>query len=474
VLPVLNFHVVHDGGSAYYVDGLVPGRPGGVAAGERPGQWLGEGAAALGLAGTVEGAAFVTVMSGQDPGTGRALRSLHGPSSVSGYDLTFCAPKSVSLLHALAPDEIATEVGAGHDAAVEQVAAYLASRAVGVVRRDGHDAPRRLVPSTGMVAGAFVHRTSRALDPHLHTHVVAANVAQGIDGRWSAVDSRRVVAHLQAGGAVYQAVLRSELSRRLGAAWEVGPTGLGDVLGVDPGLRRLFSQRSAAIDEYLATRGLVRGGDDPGPDRSRPQATAKQRARAFYATRPDKDRTRSLESLRSEWRSRADDFGYDLSDLGRVVGQDRRVQRQGGARIGLDPVRLIERLEALEPAGRHLARRDVVALVASSSVGGATVPAIESVADRLVADLPTWSDPSAPSPTAEPRWACGDVLRGARHHRHEMVAALDQPERHGPEAYPVDRSVSRLRAGRDPDRASIRREGRDRDRDRGRHPGLDR
>jgi len=115
----------------------------------------------------------------------------------------------VSLLHLLAPGEMAQAAGAGHHAAVADALDYLGREGVGVRRsRRGEVA---FLSSTGPVAGAFVHRTSRALDPHLHTHVVVANVAEGVDGVWSGVDSRRLHAHLGAAQALYHARLRGEL-----------------------------------------------------------------------------------------------------------------------------------------------------------------------------------------------------------------------------------------------------------------------
>ncbi len=99
--------------------------------------------------------------------------------------------------------------------------------------------------ATGLAAGAFLHRTSRALDPHLHTHVVVANVAQGVDGAWSSLDSRRLFHHGPAAQAVYHARLREELTERLGVAWQLRPSGMADVVGVDPTLCRLFSGRTA-------------------------------------------------------------------------------------------------------------------------------------------------------------------------------------------------------------------------------------
>ena len=70
--------------------------------------------------------------------------------------------------------------------------------------------------------------------------------------RWSAVDGRGIFDHLRAVRGIYHARLRMELGGRLGVAWDVPRSGMGDVRGVDPRMRHLFSQRSAAIAEYAA------------------------------------------------------------------------------------------------------------------------------------------------------------------------------------------------------------------------------
>ncbi|MGH9098239.1 MAG: relaxase domain-containing protein, partial [Acidimicrobiales bacterium] len=123
---MLKLHVVHVGRHGYYVEGQQRGQADDFdLAVESPGAWTGPGATTLGLRGMVEPETFGRVMEGFDPGSGRRLRIDHGSASVAGIDLTFCAPKSVSLLQALAPREIAHEAGAGHDAAVVEASAYL-------------------------------------------------------------------------------------------------------------------------------------------------------------------------------------------------------------------------------------------------------------------------------------------------------------------------------------------------------------
>ncbi len=393
---MLKVHVVHVGGHGYYLEGREQGTEL-----EAPGRWAGPAATDLGLGGTVERQAFDRVMGGADPRTGEPYRAGRGSRGVAAYDLTFCAPKSVSLLHALAPREIAAATEAGHHEAVADAGAYLSRHGVGVRRMQ--QGSLSLLPSTGMVAGEFRHRVSRALDPHLHTHLVAANLARGPDASWSAVDGRRLFAHLRAAGGVYHSRLRLELTERLGAAWEVRPSGLGDVVGVDPALRRLFSQRTAAIDEYVARRG-------GRPDRSQGVAVA---------TRPDKELHHPLASLTASWRQRADDFGFDLGELSRVVGRCRSApDRAVPGRP--DPDRLAAGLAGARP-GAVLARRDLVAAVTAASVAGAEGPVVEAVVDRLA----TAATPDRSLTRArEPRWRADDLERLARRDGPALVAGL--------------------------------------------------
>lgn len=438
---MLKVHVVHVGRHGYYVDGLQPGQADDFdLAIESPGAWTGPGTTSLGLEGKVDAGTFGQVMEGLDPGSGRRLRLDRGSSSVAGFDLTFCAPKSVSLLEALAPREIAQETASGHDAAVAEASSYLSRAAVGVRRGSGES--RRFLPSTGLVAGGFRHRTSRALDPHLHTHLVAANMAQGLDGRWSSADSRRVFAHVRAAGAIYQATLRLELSQRLGAAWEVRPSGLGDVAGVDTGLRRLFSQRSAEIEEYAAVHYRGAPGRHPG---------------AYFATRAEKDRTRSMESLVSSWKARATDFGFDLGDLTQVVGRGARLGQERAT--GVDPQRMIDRLVESGRAEGSMARRDLVALVASASPGGATVSDIDATVDRLVTSVGTRAETK---PGHEARWRRRDVVAATHEHGAELATA---PDREFSASRTADRATGRERSSdRQLSRTTDRRRQPDRDR----------
>jgi len=399
-------HVVRDTGVSYYVGDLAAGRAEEtLVAGESPGIWAGGGSGALSQRGQVDSLAFRQVLAGRDPMDDRTLRDSRGTKSVAGVDLVFCAPKSVSVLHLLAPRELADAAGSSHEAAVADAVGYLERVALGVRRRRG--GVTHHVATTGVVAAGFVHRTSRALDPHLHTHLVMANVAEGVDGTWSATDTRRLFLHRRAMGSIYDASLRHELTVRTGISWaKVGGTGervasaRWDVAGIDPVLLRLFSQRAASIDEFVHRR---TGG----------HASMGVRRTAFHAERPDKDQGQTVEGLRSAWRSRANDFGVDPSDLIRLVGR----ASIGTERTAVDRDALGSRLEQLGTKRGWLASRDLVAAVADSSPGGLSAPQVERVAAALVAAT-TESNRSTPDESrlhvdarVERRWDSGDIVR---------------------------------------------------------------
>jgi conjugative relaxase-like TrwC/TraI family protein len=360
---VLRVAKVRRGGHAYYLE--VAGNGGtGI---EAPGRWLGTGAASLGLRGAVTDDALGAVLRGDDPVTFERLGRFHDRVTVAAFDLSFCAPKSVSLLHALAPAEVAADVLASHEGAVDAALGYVERRAVAVRRPMGGALVP--VPVEAVPAAGFVHRVSRALDPHLHSHVVMANLGRGPEGNFSALDGRGVYAHIGAAGALYHAQLRHELTTRLGVVWEPLRGGRADVAGIGAEARRAFSQRAAAIAQHMAGRGL--GG---------PRA----RAIAAHATRPERDPRQSVDDLRPGWEGRAEAVGLDPAALEAVLD---RVPR--GHAPGLDPALAEVVAGELGRRGPTATRRDVVRAWCGTLGEGAPVAAVEHATDRLLGSMPT-------------------------------------------------------------------------------------
>jgi conjugative relaxase-like TrwC/TraI family protein len=283
---------VGDGVEDYYLGG-----------GEARGSWMGIGARELGLGGPVGGDELRRVLAGLDPWTGRPLRNSTSPVRIAGFDLTFSAPKSVSVLFGVGDVRVREAVRVAHERAVVEAMGYM-ERSAALVRR-GHGGVR-LESADGLVAAAFRHRTSRAGDPQLHTHVLVANLGRGPDGRWSALDARQVYAHARVASFVYQAVLRGELTARLGVEWTPVRQGIAEVAGVPAGVMREFSRRRAEIVAALEDRGT-----------SGPRAAEA----AALATRRAKDPRVQAERLILGWRRRAAERGLGSDGVEALLGR---------------------------------------------------------------------------------------------------------------------------------------------------------
>lgn len=222
--------------------------------GEETGRWVGRGADALGLSALTDPEELSRLFGlGLHPVTGAALGRPFGPdkNTVAGYALSFSPPKSVSVLWALGPAEVVSEVRAGHDAAVEAALEFLQDHAAFTRRGRGGLAQEA---TGGYVGALFTHRTSRAGDPQLHSHVLVANKVRAVsDGRWLALDGRELYEVQKAAGMLYKAALRVELTERLGVSWsDPDIDGGTEILGVPERLVRLFSKRRAQVEATAA------------------------------------------------------------------------------------------------------------------------------------------------------------------------------------------------------------------------------
>src|SRR5918994_927271 len=148
--------------------------------GEAPGRWLGGGAAELELHGQVGREQLTAVLNAQDPRSGEQLPRGLWKRRTPGFDATFSAPKSVSVLWATADEETAAAIRDAHERSVDAALGYL-EREAAFSRTGAERVPTR---GSGFVGAAFRHRTSRAGDPQLHTHVLVANLTQSEGGEW--------------------------------------------------------------------------------------------------------------------------------------------------------------------------------------------------------------------------------------------------------------------------------------------------
>lgn len=237
------------------------------AAHESPSRWMGTGLTRLGIGvgESVGTEVFGKLMAHQTPSGESMTRRYASHGKVAAYDHTFSAPKSVSLLFAFGDEQARTQVVESHHQAVTEAVSYMEQNCsqsrLATKHRDDEGRWKvntRTIESEGYLAAGFDHFTSRANDPQVHTHVVVINRVWAQDG-WRAIDAKRAYAHAKAGGTVYQAVLRDQLTQRLGVSWQPVVDGLSDIEGLSAELLRHFSTRRTeiveAVERYLAQNG---------------------------------------------------------------------------------------------------------------------------------------------------------------------------------------------------------------------------
>jgi conjugative relaxase-like TrwC/TraI family protein len=351
--------------------------------GEVPGRWAGSGARLLGLSGELDADQLSAMMEGKHPVSGEPLATRAGRCSIAALDLTFSAPKSVSVLFAVSDAQLSRSLVDAHEEAVDAALSYLEREACRVRRghkgtqaeRDAGD-PRgwqrlRTESAGGFVAAAYRHRMSRAQDPQLHTHVVCANMSRGRDGRWTALDGRPIYEHAKAAGCVYEAHLRSAVRERLPwAEWGPVREGIAELLAVPEHVRDEFSQRRRRIlerERELEAAGVAVG--------------FAGRERIAYATReakrdiPDRD-------WREHILARAAEHGLGRPELERLARLPVRPPRPGV------PERRLA-AELFAPSGltanqNTFHRRDVVAAIACSHRDGAVADKVAGLAESML------------------------------------------------------------------------------------------
>ena len=337
-------------------------------------EWQGKGAAALGLLGDVNEELFCELLAGRLSSDGPALgkSTHHRDSRRAALDLTFAAPKSVSLQGLVGRDE---DVIRAHDHAVARAVALAEGRSQARKRVRGKQCAQ---DTKNLVVAKFRHETSREGDPHLHTHALVLNLTQRADGEWRAIHNDEIVKAAPYLGATYRAELASELVR-LGYALRHGREGFFELAHIDRRELAAFSRRTDAIQKHLRGGGLT------------PQyASFEQRQRARDETRPRRA-PQSRDALQKEWQARARDLGIDFSRareggraraaLGRTLTADLALfaAAQGARRsVRFAVAHLTERQATVS-------EQDLVEVALKCAMGSATLADIEREIERQTA-----------------------------------------------------------------------------------------
>lgn len=294
---------------------------------EPPGRWWGTGCPALGLevGAPVLPDPLRALLEARHPMGGRRLGRGFGDRSARGFDVTFSAPKSVSVLWGLTEDPwVRAEITPAQDAAVDAALAWIERH--GLVTRRGYWGVDQ-VDAQGLAVGVFRQHTSRTADPQLHTHAVISSKVQDKTGMWLALDARWLKKQQKSLSWVYDAALRSELTGRLGLEWQRVPddAGQADLVGVPDGLTEVFSKRSRQVEGKLAEL-ISRWTDEHDGTEPGPRDLYLLERRAVTSSRPGKDHAVDAEVLRADWQAQARGAGFRLDRLpggqGRLPGTE--------------------------------------------------------------------------------------------------------------------------------------------------------
>lgn len=237
-------------------------------------QWMGKAANELGVSGPVAPELFKCVIAGQSP-DGEPLAQRQGISRRAGIDITFLAPKSVSVAALYHQNRIVLEA---HRQAVFVTLSAIEQQAQTRQMRQGKV---KFITTGNLVAAAFEHTLNRHNDPQLHTHVVIINATR-YRGQWRSFYARKLFQQIKQWGKFYRDKLAAfiiEAGHRLRATEQ----GFWEIASIPTVVIKLFSKRRSEI--------LDKVGDN---------ASTAQKQYACLTTRPDK-KPLPLAELREQW-----------------------------------------------------------------------------------------------------------------------------------------------------------------------------
>lgn len=215
------------------------------------GQWQGKGAEILGLQGEVNKDDFLNLLEGKDLNGNQVVQSGigdHKGERRAAVDLTFSAPKSVSILAEVVGGEKGEEIIEAHNSAVSQTLEYIEGNYAQA--RQYEDGRVNRVDTDNLLIGVFRHNISRELDPQLHTHAVVINQTVRGDGKTVAMDYKEIFDNKLFLGQFYRNELAKNLSD-LGFNAMSNEKGFFEINGVDKSLIDFFSKRSGQIDDEV-------------------------------------------------------------------------------------------------------------------------------------------------------------------------------------------------------------------------------
>lgn len=296
---------------------------------ETPSQWMGGAAQDLGLAGPVDREDHIKTLQGLDPKTGKGLVQGAGEDRKYAVDLTFSAPKSVSIVWAIGGEETRAGIETAQTRAVGKVLEFVEQNFP--LARQGSSSKGTIeYVNAKLLAAAFLHGSSRPADgqsvpdPQVHTHLMLQNMALREDGTWGALDHKRLFEWKMALGAVYRAELAKEV-QAMGFHVEAD----GDffrIKGIPKELEEEFSGRRSEIKKKLEEKGLTGG---------------KAAEIAALDTRAAKE-VMDTSILQTDWDARAVEHGVTKESIESLKGLEKEAVKE------IDRSEILRKLTTME------------------------------------------------------------------------------------------------------------------------------
>jgi conjugative relaxase-like TrwC/TraI family protein len=299
--------------AAYYLDN---------GAGEDTGVWWTVAPGGLVAHGqAVDPSVFRRLARGVDPVSGKPLVQTNSTKRLAGYDLQFAAPKSVSVLWATGTSEQRAKVEAIHRRAVHAALSGMREEGLIITRRGKGGAIKEAVANAAVAE--FMHTTSRAGDPQLHSHAVLLNTCEREDGTFGTLDNARILQYQGYIGAMYRAELAKGLESELGLS--ISREGRAfKVDGVPENVADIFSKRREAIENAAREEGYT---------------TASDRERAQYAALDTRDRKSDVperEELEKRWAREIQIAGWSKEAIWKSAMAHAQRVKEAGIEHGLD------------------------------------------------------------------------------------------------------------------------------------------
>ena len=372
------------------------------------GKWVAAGDMNVIAGAPISAGELRAMLAGCDPRTGERLGRKYDAGgtfvdrlgvsrkrrSRAAFDVTYSVPKSVSAAWALAEPEVRKQIEFAFDLSADAAVAYLQRHAV--ASRSGTDGVNSVAVPGGATVARYDHWCSRAGDPQMHAHMLFANRVLCDDGKWRTLDSRKFHKFLAPASVYAAAVLRAEISLRLGWEWDaVGENLHAEIAGTSSQLTDLWSKRSKTIARE-ANRRITAFEENMGRE-----PTAAERLaiwdEATVKTRPPKAEEHDDPHLK--WLTEAADLGIDPAGqmLRYQTAQRREPDRYGRPEVLLadqPPSGMEDRIEHIlslvEQTGNGLEDYDIdkqifACVNADRSLSGSERTGVELVVEQ--ADL---------------------------------------------------------------------------------------